>query len=60
MVAKSMWQKERRTCEFLNLSHTTPMLCFNKEKSQDMFGRVRYGEVEGGASVGPSRVIPSP
>jgi hypothetical protein len=24
-----------------------------KRKNQDMFGRVRYGEVEGGASAGP-------
>jgi hypothetical protein len=31
-----------------------------REKSQDVFDRVPYGEVEGGASVGPCGGIPSP
>jgi hypothetical protein len=30
---------------------------YKKRKSQDMFDRVRYGEIEGGASVSPYRGI---
>lgn len=46
---------------YIPLPHRPSVVFYNKEKgAREMFGRVRYGSLEGVVSVGPCWSIPSP